>query len=76
MGQLAAATGVSMRTLRHDNEIALLRPSARAGGGPRRYRGPDVARLHHILALRGLGAVRAAVCPAQLEPSHGQRCAG
>lgn len=55
VGELAAATGVSVRTLRHYDEIALLRPSARAGGGPRRYSSPDVARLHHILALRGLG---------------------
>lgn len=55
MGELAAATSISVRTLRHYDEIALLRPSARAGAGPRRYNGPDVARLQHILALRGLG---------------------
>lgn len=55
VGELAAATGVSVRTLRHYDEIALLRPLARAGAGPRRYSGPDVARLQHILALRGLG---------------------
>lgn len=46
---------MSVRTLRHYDEIALLRPSARAGAGPRRYSRPDVARLQHIVALRGLG---------------------
>ncbi len=55
VGELAAATSISVRILRHYDQIALLRPSARAGVGPRRYSGPDVTRLQHILALRGLG---------------------
>lgn len=52
---MAASTGESVRTLRHYDEFALLRPSARVGSGPRRYSATDVARLPHILALRGLG---------------------
>lgn len=55
VGELAAATGVSVRTLRHYDEVGLLTPSARVGDGVRRYTPTDVQRLHHILALRGLG---------------------
>jgi len=55
VGELAAASGVSVRTLRHYDEIDLLTPSARVGTGPRRYTPADVQRLQHILTLRGLG---------------------
>ncbi len=55
VGELTAASGVSVRTLRHYDEIDLLTPSARVGTGPRRYTPADVQRLQHILTLRGLG---------------------
>lgn len=44
-----------MRTLRHYDEIGLLRPSARTENSPRRYTSTDAARLQQVLALRALG---------------------
>jgi DNA-binding transcriptional MerR regulator len=55
VGDLAAATGVTVRALHHFDEIGLLRPSQRSAAGHRRYTGDDVARLYRVLALRGLG---------------------
>jgi DNA-binding transcriptional MerR regulator len=55
IGELAAATGVSVRSLHHYDEIGLLRPSSRSAAGHRLYAGPDVRRLHRIVALRGFG---------------------
>src|SRR5262245_9121884 len=54
-GELAAATGLTIRTLHHWDEIGLLRPAARSGVGHRRYSDDDVARLYRIVALRRLG---------------------
>jgi DNA-binding transcriptional MerR regulator len=55
IGQLAEATGVSVRSLRHYDAIGLLVPSDRNAAGHRRYTGDDVRRLHQIVALRGFG---------------------
>jgi DNA-binding transcriptional MerR regulator len=55
IGELAAATGLSVRSLHHYDEIALLRPSSRSPSGHRLYAGADVRRLHRIVALRGFG---------------------
>ena len=55
IGQLAAATGVTVRSLHHYDEIGLLTPSGRTAGGQRLYGEADVQRLYRILALRQLG---------------------
>ncbi len=55
IGELAAAIGVTVRTLRHNDEIGLLAASERSEGGRRRYTAPNVKRLHLIVALRRLG---------------------
>jgi DNA-binding transcriptional MerR regulator len=55
IGQLAEATGVSVRSLRHYDRIGLLVPSGRNAVGHRRYTDPDVRRLHQLVALRGFG---------------------
>jgi DNA-binding transcriptional MerR regulator len=55
IGQLAAATGVSVRSLRHYDRIGLLVPSGRNPAGHRRYTDTDVRRLHQLVALRGFG---------------------
>lgn len=55
VGQLAAATGVTVRSLHHYDEIGLLVPSERTTGGHRLYSEADVQRLYRILALRRLG---------------------
>lgn len=55
VGELAKRTGLTVRTLHHYDEIGLLRPTGRSEGNYRLYAAPDVARLHAIQALRGLG---------------------
>jgi DNA-binding transcriptional MerR regulator len=56
VGELAAATGLTVRTLHHYDEIGLARPSEqRSSAGYRRYTAADVRRLHRIVALRGFG---------------------
>ena len=55
VGELAAATGLTVRTLHHYDEIGLARPSLRSPAGHRRYTADDVRRLHRIVALRGFG---------------------
>jgi DNA-binding transcriptional MerR regulator len=54
IGQLARRSGLSVRALRHYDEIALLAPSARSDKGYRLYDSADVARLYRIQALRRL----------------------
>jgi len=61
VGALAAESNLTVRTLRHYDEIGLLVPAARSDAGHRRYTASDVSRLHLILALRGLGLSLAAV---------------
>jgi cob(I)alamin adenosyltransferase len=52
---LANAAGVSIRTLRHYDQLGLLRPSRRSPSGHRRYGASEVTRLYQILSLRALG---------------------
>ncbi|MBU4464695.1 MAG: MerR family transcriptional regulator [Actinobacteria bacterium] len=51
---LARATGLTSRTLRHYEEIGLLRPSRVAGNGYRFYGEAEVSRLYRILSLRAI----------------------
>jgi DNA-binding transcriptional MerR regulator len=55
VGSLAEASGLTVRTLHHWDEIGLLQPAERSGAGHRRYSPEDVERLYRIVALRGLG---------------------
>ena len=55
VGALAKASGLTVRTLHHWDEVGLLRPAERSGAGHRRYAAGDVRRLYRIMALRGLG---------------------
>ncbi len=55
VGELAARTGLTVRTLHHYDTIGLLTPSARTDAGYRLYSRSDVARLHGIQALQQLG---------------------
>src|SRR5215471_16930299 len=55
VGALAKATGLTVRTLHHYDNIGLLHPSARLAGGHRLYDADDVARLYRIIRLRQLG---------------------
>ncbi|MEA3502363.1 MAG: TipAS antibiotic-recognition domain-containing protein [Actinomycetota bacterium] len=55
VGDLARLAGVTVRTLHHYDDIALLTPSERRSNGYRGYADTDVARLQQILASRELG---------------------
>jgi DNA-binding transcriptional MerR regulator len=55
IGEVARASGLTVRTLHHYDEIGLLVPSARSEAGYRLYGDADVRRLYRILALRGMG---------------------
>jgi MerR family transcriptional regulator, thiopeptide resistance regulator len=55
IGTVARAAGMTVRTLRHYDEIGLLVPSGRTEGGYRLYSDADVRRLYRIVALRRLG---------------------
>ncbi|GLZ06729.1 MerR family transcriptional regulator [Actinomadura sp. NBRC 104412] len=55
MGELAKATGLTIRTLHHFDDVGLLRPAARSPSGHRLYTADDVRRLYRIIALRQLG---------------------
>jgi DNA-binding transcriptional MerR regulator len=55
IGEVAELTGLTVRTLRHYDEIGLLAPSGRSSGGYRLYSEADHRRLYRILALRELG---------------------
>ncbi|GGV14220.1 MerR family transcriptional regulator [Actinomadura cremea] len=53
--QVAARAGVTSRTLRHYDDIGLLRPSRVGENGYRYYDADAVARLQGVLLLRDLG---------------------
>jgi MerR family transcriptional regulator, thiopeptide resistance regulator len=55
VGELADATGLTVRTLHHFDEVGLLRPATRSQAGHRLYTADDVRRLYRIIALRHLG---------------------
>ncbi|RLV56284.1 MerR family transcriptional regulator [Aeromicrobium phragmitis] len=55
IGVVAERTGVSLRTLRHYDEVGLLRPSGRSEGGFRLYTDEDVERLLVIRRMKPLG---------------------
>jgi MerR family transcriptional regulator, thiopeptide resistance regulator len=55
IGEVAAATGLTVRTLHHYDEIGLLAASGRSEAGYRLYSDADVRRLYRIVAFRRLG---------------------
>src|SRR5438094_4613266 len=55
VGELAAATGLTVRTLHYYEEIGLLVASDRSDAGHRLYSDVDVERLYRICLLRRLG---------------------
>lgn len=55
VGELARATGLTVRTLHHWDQLGLLRPSRRSEAGYRLYGEDDLERLQRIVSLRQLG---------------------
>jgi len=55
IGELAEKTGLSLRTIRHYDEVGLLKPTGRTEGGFRLYTHDDLARLMLIRRMKPLG---------------------
>lgn len=55
IGELAERTELSLRTIRHYDEIGLLVPSGRSEGGYRLYTNEDYDRLMLIRRMKPLG---------------------
>lgn len=55
IGEVAERTGLTVRTLRHYEELGLIEPSLRTEGGHRLYDESDLLRLQQIRSLRQLG---------------------
>ncbi|XSS43021.1 MerR family transcriptional regulator [Propionibacteriaceae bacterium Y1685] len=55
IGELAERTGLSLRTIRHYDDIGLLTPTGRTEGGFRLYTEDDLSRLLLIRRMKPLG---------------------
>jgi len=55
IGELAEKTGLSLRTIRHYDEVGLLKASGRTEGGFRIYTQEDLSRLILIRRMKPLG---------------------
>ncbi|MGJ0119985.1 MerR family transcriptional regulator [Williamsia sp. MIQD14] len=55
IGEVADRTGLSIKTIRHYDEVGLVAPSARSAGGFRLYTDADVDRLFAIRRMKPLG---------------------
>ncbi|MFF1695452.1 MerR family transcriptional regulator [Streptomyces sp. NPDC058257] len=55
IGEVAARTELSLRTIRHYEETGLVAPSARSQGGFRLYTETDVQRLMVVRRMKPLG---------------------
>lgn len=55
IGEVAARTELSLRSLRHWDEVGLLRPSGRSDGGFRQYTEADVEKILLIRRMKPLG---------------------
>lgn len=54
IGEVADALGLSLRTLRHYEEVGVVRPSGRTTGGFRLYTDDDVERLRLVKHMKPL----------------------
>ncbi|MDQ4068393.1 MAG: MerR family transcriptional regulator [Actinomycetota bacterium] len=55
IGEVMEAVGLSLRTIRHYDEVGLVPPSGRSRGGFRLYTDDDIARLRLIKHMKPLG---------------------
>ena len=55
IGELARMLGITTRTIRYYEEIGLMGPPERQGGGTRSYNRADILRLKFILKMKELG---------------------
>lgn len=69
IGEVARRTGLSVRTLRHYDELGLLVPGDRTDGAHRLYTPDDVRRLLAIVHLKSLGLSLTEVAAALDDPA-------
>lgn len=55
IGEVAAATELSIKTIRHYDDVGIVTPSARSAGGFRLYTQSDIDRLLVIRRMKPLG---------------------
>jgi DNA-binding transcriptional MerR regulator len=55
IGEFAKLAGTNLRTLRYYEELGLIEPDTRSGGGFRYYRRSQLERMHAIKRLQELG---------------------
>ena len=71
VSDVAGATGITVRTLHHYDEIGVLRPSDRSPSGYRIYDEADLERLQEVLFFRelgfGLGEIRTSLADPSLD---------
>ncbi|CAN5293778.1 hypothetical protein BH18ACT9_BH18ACT9_00260 [soil metagenome] len=75
IGELAQASGLTVRTLHHYEQIGLVVASERSVGGHRLYAPDDVARLYRVCLLRRLGFPLAEIGEALDDPAWNLRAA-
>lgn len=75
VGEVAAATGLTVRTLHYYESIGLVGASARSASGHRLYSGADVERLYRVCLLRRLGLPLGEIGRALDDPSWSLRSA-
>jgi DNA-binding transcriptional MerR regulator len=54
IGEVAEAVGLSLRTIRHYEEVGLVPPSGRSAGGFRLYTDDDIERLRLVKQMKPL----------------------
>ncbi len=69
IGEIAAAAGLTIRTLHYYEEIGLLRASKRTEAGHRIYTEADVTRLYRIKMLRSFGLPLSEIVQALDDPA-------
>lgn len=55
IGAVAERVGLSLRTIRHYEEVGLVIPSGRSSGGFRQYSDTDIDRLVQVKVMKPLG---------------------
>lgn len=73
IGEVARRSGLTLRTLRHYDDLGLLVPSARTGGDYRLYAPDDLRRLLDIQHLKSLGLSLDEIAAALDDPAFDAR---
>jgi MerR family transcriptional regulator, thiopeptide resistance regulator len=73
VGEVARIAHVSIRSLRHYDELGLLKPSRRSDAGYRLYTSEDLERLQEVLFFKELGFGLRKIHVLMADPAHDRR---